>query len=69
MELLYGHLLNFILIKHINPIPMCHYHSWQQPLLIRGIRNMKYPLLAAEIFNSCYAVLKTAGTGTNFWVL
>lgn len=69
VELLHGHLLNFSLIKNINPIPMCHYHSWQWPLLSRGIRNMKHPHLAAEIFKSCHPDHKIAGAGTDFWIL
>lgn len=69
VELLHGHLLNFSLIKNINTIPMCRYHSWQRPLLSRGIRNMKYPHLPAEIFDSCHPVRKIAGAGTDFWIL
>lgn len=69
VELLRGHLPNFRLIKTINPLPMCHYHSWQWRLLSRGIRDTKYPHLAEEIFNSCHPVPKIAGAGTDFWIL
>ena len=69
VELLHGHLLNFRLIKNINAIPTCRYHSWQWPLLSRGIRNTKYPHLAAEIFNSRHSVHKIAGAGTDFRIL
>lgn len=69
VELLHGCLPNFRLIKTINPLPVSHYHSWQWPLLSRGIRNMKYMHLAEEIFNSCHPVPKTAGAGTDFWIL
>lgn len=69
VELLHGHLLNFSLIKNINPIPMCHCHSWQWPLLSRGIGNMKHPHLASEIFNSCHPVHKIPGAGTDFQIL
>lgn len=68
MESLCSHLLSFGLIKNIDPIPMCHYHSWQRALLGRGIRNTKYPHPAAEIFKSSYPDLKIAGSGTDFQI-